>query len=51
MKLAKFINLSPKMESKNLISQYMDLIFDQIYDLIDVPNLSLFQVVNKISED
>lgn len=50
MKLAKFVNLNPKMESKNLISQYMDSIFDQIYDLVDVPNLSLFQVINKISE-
>lgn len=50
MKLARLSFVNPRVESKDQISKYMDSIFDQLYDLIDVPNLSLFQVINRIGE-
>lgn len=50
MKRAKFIHIDPSMEAKDQISIYMSSIFDQIFSLIDVPGLSLYQVINKIKD-
>lgn len=50
MRLAKKIQINPKMDSKDQINKHFDDIFDAVYDLIDVPNLSLFQVVNKVKD-
>jgi hypothetical protein len=50
MKIARKVYINPKMDSKVKINKHIDDIFDAVYDLIDVPNLSLFKVVNKVKD-
>lgn len=50
MKRANKIYIDPKMDSKNQFIEHIDSIFDKIYDLIDLPNMSLFQIINKIRD-
>jgi hypothetical protein len=48
MKRALKININPKVESKDQFNTHFNNTFDAIYDAIDVPNISLFQIVGKI---
>lgn len=48
MRKAFKLNFDPKMESKDQFNKHFDGIFDSIYDAIDVPHLSLFQIVEQI---
>ena len=48
MKRALKLNSRPKVKSKDQFNKHCNNIFDIIYDAIDVPNLSLFEVVNKL---
>ena len=50
MKRALKVNISPKMKSKDQFTKHLNNVFDVIYDAIDVPNLSLFAIVDKIKE-
>ena len=42
------LNVNPKMESKDQFNNHFDKTFDAIYDAIDIPALSLFQIVEQI---
>ena len=48
MKKAYKLNLNPKMESKDQFHKHFEKTFDAIYDAIDVPLASLFQVIERI---
>lgn len=50
MKRSKFALIEPSMDSKDQFEIYMSSVFDQVFSLVDVPALSLYQVVNKIKE-
>ncbi len=48
MRRALKLNIDPKMESKDQFYKHLDKSFDDIFDAIDVPHLSLFQVVDRV---
>ena len=48
MRKAHKLNVGPKMESKDQFNNHFDKTFDAIYDAIDIPALSLFQIVEQI---
>ena len=48
MRKALKLNIDPKMESKDQFNKHFDKTFDAIYDAIDIPSLSLFQIVEQI---
>lgn len=50
MKRAKLAKINPAMASKEQISSYFGAVFDQLFSLVDVPTLSLYQVINKIKK-
>ena len=50
MKRALKVNISPKLKSKDQFTKHLNNVFDVIYDAIDVPNLSLFTIIDKIKE-
>ncbi len=48
MRKALKLNIDPKMDSKDQFNRHFDKTFDVIYGAIDVPHLSLFQIVEQI---
>ena len=48
MRKAYKLNVDPKMESKDQFNNHFDKTFDAIYDAIDIPSLSLFQIVEQV---
>ncbi|MDP2815713.1 MAG: ISKra4 family transposase, partial [Rectinemataceae bacterium] len=48
MNKAYKVNIDPKMESKDLFNIYFDKAFDDIYDAIDAPSMSLLQIIENI---
>lgn len=50
MKRKLKVNINPKVESKHQFTKHLNNVFDAVYKAIDVPHLSLFQIVNKIRD-
>ena len=48
MRKAHKLNVDPKIESKDQFNKHFNKTFYAIYDAIDVPHLSLFQIVEQI---
>ena len=42
------LNIDPRMESKDQFNIHFDKTFDAIYDAINIPSLSLFQIVEQV---
>lgn len=50
MKRSRLSKVGPAVESKEQIFSHVDSTFDHLFSLIDVPNLSLYQVVSKVKD-